>query len=95
MLYTNIKLYGNEYIDNENQYSYFDLLLQEPHILVHTWKNLVFNKNSNKTNLVKIKRYENMLWRTWHMKQTNKNKIKFNTDINYINILKGPILIMS
>ena len=61
MLYTNIKLYGNEYLDNDNHYSYFDLLLQEPDILVHTWKNIVFNKNSNIYNIVKTKRNENIL----------------------------------
>lgn len=98
MLYTNIKLYGNEYLDNDTQYSYFDLLLQNSEILVNTWKNIVFNKKSNinynKTNSIKIKRYENILWRTWFMKQNNKHKIKFNTNINYINILKGPILIL-
>lgn len=98
MLYTNIKLYGNEYLDNDTQYSYFDLLLQNSEILVNTWKNIVFNKKSNinynNTNSIKIKRYENILWRTWFMKQNNKHKIKFNTNINYINILKGPILIL-
>lgn len=99
MLYTNIKLYGNEYLNNEIQYSYFDLLLQNCEILINTWKNIVFNKKSNinyyKTNIVKIKRYENILWRTWFMKQNNKHKIKFDTNINYINILKGPILILN
>lgn len=98
MLYTNIKLYGNEYLDKDIEYSYFDLLLQNCEILVNTWKNIVFNKKSNrnynKTNSIKIKRYENILWRTWFMKQNNKHKIKFNTNINYINILKGPILIL-
>lgn len=95
MLYTNIKLYGNEYIDNDTQYSYFDLSLQKSEILINTWKNIVFNKTSNTNyNNIKIKRYENILWRTWFMKQNNKHKIKFDTNINYINILKGPILIL-
>ncbi len=105
MLYTNIKLYGNEYIDNDIKYSYFDLSLYKSEILINTWKNIVFNKthnnnnnnnnNNNKTrNNIKIKRYENILWRTWFMKQNNKHKIKFNTNINYINVLKGPILIL-
>jgi hypothetical protein len=95
MLYTNIKLYGNEYIDNDIKYSYFDLSLYKSEILINTWKNIVFNKTHNKTrNNIKIKRYENILWRTWFMKQNNKHKIKFNTNINYINVLKGPILIL-
>ena len=97
MLYTNIKLYGNEYINPDYVYSYFDFLLLKQEITVDTWKHLIFNKN-NKTNNIsinKIKRYENLLWRTWFMQQNNKTKIQFNSNINYINNLYGPIVSLS
>lgn len=97
MLYTNVKLYGNEYINHDRVYSYFDFLSFKQDITIHTWKNLIFNKNSNvnKNYTNKIKRYENILWRTWFMKQNNKKKIKFNSNINYINNLYGPIVLLT
>jgi hypothetical protein len=96
MLYTNVKLYGNEYINHDQEYSYFDFLVLKPEITIDTWKNLIFNKhNYNKNDTTKIKRYENILWRTWFMKKNNKQKIKFNSNINYINNLNGPIVLLT
>jgi hypothetical protein len=99
MLYTNVKLYGNEYINHDRAYSYFDFLSFKQDITIHTWKNLVFNKNTNSNNnkneTNKIKRFENILWRTWFMKQNNKKKIRFNSNINYINNLYGPIVLLT
>ena len=97
--YTNLKLYGYELINNDKTHSYFDLTNQQD--IIDTWKVLVFNKNnnvlndySNKFDKSKIPRYENILWRIWHMNKYFKTKIVFKSSIGTSsNKLFGPILV--
>jgi hypothetical protein len=101
LLYTNIKLHGEELIGNQmKDYNKDDFDLSE---MINTWKYWRYKKNKHKhTNdthvndialsLAKMIRYENMMWRHWFMKNKNKSKIPFLAGTDDHCTLRGPTI---
>jgi hypothetical protein len=95
-IHKNTKLYGGEFLqDVEN---YFDLHNEK--YIIDTWKVLVSYKKHDPfrywDNLTHSKksRFENVLWRKWHMNASKCQKINFNMGSIPVSKFTGQIVIV-
>ena len=95
--HTNPKLYGGEFLtDIEN---YFDLNHEK--YIVDTWKVLVNYKNHDRfgywDSLSKQQksRFENLLWRKWHMNFNQMQKIDFDMGLIPQSSFNGQIVVLN
>lgn len=95
-VHINTKLYGGEFLqDIEN---YFDLHNEK--YIVDTWKVLVSYKKHDRFGYwedltdEKRMRFENVLWRKWHMNYNNSEKIDFDMGLISVSRFTGRIVIV-
>jgi hypothetical protein len=95
-VHTNPRLYGGEFLnDIEN---YFDIYQQD--YIINTWKVLVEHKSKDRFGYLgaltpnRKRRFENLLWRKWHMNSRGISKVYFNMGLIPQSELAGPLVIM-
>jgi hypothetical protein len=95
-VHTNPRLYGGEFL-NEVE-NYFDIYDQN--CVIDTWKVLVEHKSNDRFGYLstltdnKKRRFENLLWRKWHMH--SRGMTKFHFDMGFIpqSELTGPLVLI-
>ena len=94
--HTNPRLYGGEFL-NELE-NYFDVYDQD--YVIDTWKVLVEHKYRDRFGYLdtltpnKKRRFENLLWRKWHMNSKGMLKITFDMGLIPHSELSGPLVII-
>jgi hypothetical protein len=96
-IHTNTKLYGGDFLqDVEN---FFDLHNEK--YIIDTWKVLVSHKKHDRLGYwdelsdEKKSRYENVLWRKWHMNSKNSSRIDFDMGLIPQSKFTGRIVIIT
>lgn len=95
-IHTNTKLYGGEFLQEVE--NFFDLYNEK--YIVDTWKVLVSYKNNDRfgywDNLTdeKKSRFENVLWRRWHMTYNKSRKIDFDMGLIPVSRFTGQIVVV-
>lgn len=95
--HTNPKLYGGEFLTEVE--NYFDL--DQEKYIVDTWKVLTCYKKHDRfgywdnLTIQKKSRFENLLWRKWHMNFNRVNKIDFNMGLIPQSSFTGQVVILN
>lgn len=92
---SNIPLYGSVNYNNAKTIDYYNKI--DEINIINTWKFLVYNKHKDLDEIYsenQLIRFENLLWRRFHVKLQSK-KYNKNFGINHSIKLLGPILLIS
>jgi hypothetical protein len=98
-----VAISGNSYVKRNKNVNYYSKNLEQE-VIIQTWRYLTYNKNIHKylslecASSNKICRYENVLWRRWHIHEHKKNELyqyiqpQYKASINKNAVLLGPVI---